>query len=896
MKTVFVILAALLFCSPVFSQSLKPKTDFGSNGKVVTNIANDAKTYNNAVALQADGRILLGGTGLSRMFSNGILDSSFGGNGSAFSTGYPEVNSIAIQPDGKIITTQNGNDGIVVRRTNSNGNIDSTFNATGATAINQPGQILYSRSIILQPDGKVLITGEIDSSGKTKFFVTRLLQNGTPDNSFNGNGKLIIAVTGGNNNATDIALQSSGNIIVTGTGKASDTSLSKLVAIRLFADGTRDFSFNTTGIFQYGSPNITAGEYGRVVKILANDKILLSGGTNAKLLVIKLKSNGNTDSTFNGNGIVITEIGQFNIPSEMHILPGGKILVTGETAYYQTVQGYDYAAFQFDSTGQADNSFNGNGKTSYPLLQNDHCGGSVVLSNGKFIITGFRDTITLTNAVRFNANGSIDNLFGSNGIVYLQTKGTDEYIKKILVQPDNKIIAIGYRYAGEINKGTTAFIRYNANGTIDSSFGTNGIFLYDDPGVNIHSAILQNDGKIVVSVLKYSFYPDYYKYIGAFRLNTNGTMDYNFAPATNGLFLMEDVITEGYGNNIVQQPDGKILLTGNFDDPDEPIVLIRLNVNGTADNSFGINGMLVMDADTTINYVGSIVLQPDGKILLAGDKVYQDSLAKFFVMRFLANGTVDNSFGNNGLATNPVLPLSYTYLASMELQPGGKIIIGGSLYDANYTTGNVALARFNPDGSGDSLFNMTGSALYANTSGDYVDHECNAIAIDQDSSIYLTGLVYDTGYYRQKQFIIRVKSNGLQDSTLSSDGTGWLFSNYKGRFTYANDIKISNDSTILTGEGIMSDKEDIDFAVSAYKKINGRLYTFTGNGNWNNAANWSYGIVPPSTLPAGSVITINPIVNGSCTLSGVQHIVTGASLNVKTGAKLIIQNGLIISN
>ncbi len=889
------------FYSPGFTQSLKIKSGFGNNGRVITNLGNDGATNNWAAAFQADGKILLGGTGLLRIFSNGDIDSSFGTNGFANIVGSnSDVAAIAIQSDGKILAALNygsSTGGLECIRFNINGTIDSTYHGTGRAPISVSGMNIYARRMSIQQDGKLVIAGFTDSVSRNNIFITRLQTNGLPDNSFNVNGKKIIYLTAGNNYAGSVAFQSDGKIIITGSAKNTDTSSSKLFAIRLFPDGSNDMSFNSTGIYEYKSPAASGGEYGEIISVLPDNKILITGGTNAKLLVTKLQANGVIDNSFNGNGMVITQIGEFNSPSAMHMLAAGKILVTGVSAYYANPNSYDFAAYQFLDNGTPDLGFNGTGTTYLPMPENEHCGGSVVLNNGKIVLTGFRDSLSLIHLARLNPTGSADNSFGSNGIKYLLAKGTDDEIEKLVILPDGKIVVLGDKINSQLNQSRVTIARYKTDGGLDSSFGTNGIFFHPDISLTPNSIALQADGKLLVTVSKGGYYPNFLFSSGVFRLNMNGTIDIGFASTTGNLYLADSVTGSYHKNNIVLQPDGKMILAGNHQEqPDEQLMLVRLNSDGTPDISFGINGIQKIPPDSTVNYFGAITLQNDGKIVIAGSKVYQDSLSKFFVLRLLNDGNPDNSFGIGGMSTDIFPATFYADLCSVYSRPDGKIVLAGSVYATGVATGAAAIARLDATGNFDNSFNNSGIAYYPYPDSTIFDHTANAMVVNSDSSFYITGTVTHANN-TSDNYIIRVKYYGDQDSSLSSDGTGWYILRRNSPFASSNDIKNYGDSSIITGGNNYNINEHRDFELNAFTKINtGRLYTFNGNGSWTNPGNWSYGMIPPGTLPAGNVILIYPSPGSDCILNINQHISSGSSMTVRTGAKLVIQGGLFITN
>lgn len=227
-------------------------------------------------------------------------------------------------------------------------------------------------------------------------------------------------------------------------------------------------------------------------------------------------------------------------------------------------------------------------------------------------------------------------------------------------------------------------------GTLDFSFGNEGVVTsVISEGINMATTItVQPDGKIITAGHT-GFSPDYD--IAVVRYNEDGSNDNTFG--TNGMVVLSPTTTSDYPLDITLQPDGKILIggyiwTGSSND----ILLIRLNVDGTPDNTFGTNGIVITDLGDDGEVAEAIALQDDGKIILAG---YNND--RFLLLRYDTNGTLDDTFGTGGMATADV-GIGMCFGQDMVVQDDGRILIGGMAFDAmaNYVFG---VARFDTDGT-----------------------------------------------------------------------------------------------------------------------------------------------------------------------------------------------------
>ncbi|MEH2210726.1 putative Ig domain-containing protein [Nostoc sp.] len=354
-----------------------------------------------------------------------------------------------------------------------------------------------------------------------------------------------------------------------------------------------------------------------------------------------------------------------------------------------------------------DPSFDSDGKVTTDIGTNTMDTGRsiVVQDDGKIVVAGVSNSNFAV--VRYNSNGSLDSTFGTTGKVTTDFASTD-IAYSIALQDDGKILVAG------VSSSNFAVVRYNSNGSLDSTFGTAGKVTTDLGSTDIaYSIALQDDGKILVAGKRNNDF-------AVVRYNSNGNLDTSFGTAGK---IITNLGTIDIAYSIALQGDGKILVAGvssgsNF-------AVVRYNSNGSLDTSFGGTGKVITDIGTnTTDTAYSVSVQADGKILLAGV-----SSSNFAVVRYDSNGSLDTSFGGTGKVITNLGGTDIAY--SVSVQANGKIIVGGS------SNSNFALVRYNSNGSLDTNFNTTGiitTDIGTNTTD-------NAYALTQhDGTIIVAGV------------------------------------------------------------------------------------------------------------------------------------------------------------
>ncbi|MDQ3473914.1 MAG: DUF4214 domain-containing protein [Acidobacteriota bacterium] len=389
---------------------------------------------------------------------------------------------------------------------------------------------------------------------------------------------------------------------------------------------------------------------------------------------------GDLDPSFGNGGIVISPFTPLSDKiTSIQVQPDGKIIVSGYS-YDRDFDGDEVAVSGFiaryNSSGTLDASFGSNGKI---IIGNyyEYVGGKTILQpDGKIVSIGQRVTLNSAGTLivatdftvfRYNANGTPDDSFGTGGKVFTSIQ-PHNYAYDVVLQPDGKIVLMGDVYDSTKQGGKFGIVRYNADGSLDNSFGTGGKVVTD---TFFSWMLLRPDGKIVLG-----------GGLGLVRYNPDGSLDSGFG--TNGKVIRE---LPSSGIHSVLQPDGKIVVTNYGNE------ITRFNENGSVDTSFADNGIFRTESVYFVNNPNSIALQPDGKIIAFGSARIGASGSGFAALRLNPNGSPDTSFGTNGRLITPVGTKGVSYGLAVALQPDGKIL-GGGVTDASDGISDAAIVRY----------------------------------------------------------------------------------------------------------------------------------------------------------------------------------------------------------
>jgi len=370
------------------------------------------------------------------------------------------------------------------------------------------------------------------------------------------------------------------------------------------------------------------------------------------------------------------------------------------------------------------------------------------------------------------ADGDLDPTFGVGGKVMTDFNHSTDWANAVAIQPDGKFVVVGTTYKqNDFSDEDFAVARYNTDGTLDSSFGSGGKVHTDFPGLAAvpSSVLLQPDAKILVVGGAYPLFT-FLGNIEMVRYNSNGNLDRSFGD--NG--IVTTVLDAGsYANAVVQQSDGKIIVAGTLfvdvvigDQSDTDFVLVRYNRNGSLDTTFGNGGVVSTDFFGREDDAFSVLLQPDGKIVAVGSANDPASYYDFAAVRYLNNGTIDETFGNSGTVTTDFGDQNFDRARSAVLLPNGKIIAAGFAISQGGGVQNFAVARYTKDGVLDNGFSNDGKQQIT---FDNCCQSANQVLLQPDGKIITVG--YANTEDSDSDFLLaRLNPNGSLDSTFGVAG------------------------------------------------------------------------------------------------------------------------------
>ena len=381
--------------------------------------------------------------------------------------------------------------------------------------------------------------------------------------------------------------------------------------------------------------------------------------------------------------------------------------------------------------GTLDPSFNISGTVTTTFVSGQDAGRSIAIQpDGKIIVAGSTYTsgtfYTYDFAIcRYETDGTLDQSFGSNGKVTTDFYGYDEEAKCLAIQDDGKILVAGYSYDFPNASIDFAMVRYLTNGNIDSSFGLNGkVLTFFDGDAMANSIVIQTDGKIILAGMSRYLLGD--QDFGMVRYKSDGSIDSTF-----GLYgITRTDFTSGSEDNayaMALQSDGKIVLAGETrlsPSPDFNFAIVRYETDGDPDASFGNSGKVIANFGQNKDEIFAVAIQEDQKIIVTG-KTGSDFSNDFGMIRYNTNGTPDPSFGFSGRVNSP----GKGTMRSILIQPDSNIVVAGEL-NSNFT-----LYRYHFNGTIDSTFGTFGQVLTSITGSD-VGH---SIALQDDGKLVLAG-------------------------------------------------------------------------------------------------------------------------------------------------------------
>lgn len=405
-----------------------------------------------------------------------------------------------------------------------------------------------------------------------------------------------------------------------------------------------------------------------------------------KLLFLLCLSAGTTtlhaqtpDTSFGMYGLATTSFyGSNEAFNSLALQPDGKIIAAGFAK--NTAGKQESVLARFDTSGGPDLSFNSTGKVMIPATVDEGIRKVVLQANGKILTAGTRQ-LSATDwslvLMRFLPNGAPDNNFGTAGVVTLSMSGKRIRATNLAVQSDGKIVVAGSQLYDKF-----VIARFDSTGLPDAGFGNNGVVMSCyDAAETISSEGgglgIQPDGKILICGAAWTSVPQ----VGVARYNANGTIDNSFG--TNGRLMLTSpngiVAPEMWGGEeLVILPGGSIVMSVVLSTPStahQPC-LVRITASGVVDNSFGLAGYARGSYSAFYEVAPSLLVQPNGKLLAAGYVQGSSTGDSLVVLQFEANGMPTAGFGTNGRLSYKLITTGQ-HGTGLALQSNGKILLSG---------------------------------------------------------------------------------------------------------------------------------------------------------------------------------------------------------------------------
>ncbi len=448
-------------------------------------------------------------------------------------------------------------------------------------------------------------------------------------------------------------------------------------------------TLETTAIFN--SPVIQLSRWSRLLWVLI---IMLA----AQQLIFAAP--GDLDPTFGSGGKVLTNLGASAVTGRgMVIQSDGKIVVAGATDLNNP--GSDFVVVRYNADGTLDATFDGDGKVTTDFnSRSDAAFAAAIQTDGRIVVVGVSGTNSTDRdfaVARYNADGSLDSSFDGDGRAVTDFGNLSDEAFSVAIAPTGKIVVAGTTSS---RNGDFAVARYLADGSLDPAFGSGGLVTSDafctgncsntiDRGRGV---AIYPDGRIAVAGDARSVSSDTVRFAAARYLDT-GEPDTSFGAFGRATLNISGCCGSGaMATAMALQPDGKIVVVGGYanfaNQPLKGLAVNRFNTNGFFDSSFSDSNITISDPATNNYQLNSVTLQPDGKIVVAGNFG-----AGFLVARYSANGLRDAFFGNNGIAITDMNPAASSGGAfAVGMQADGKIVAAG--HQQSSAGGEIAVARY----------------------------------------------------------------------------------------------------------------------------------------------------------------------------------------------------------
>lgn len=766
--------------------AIVPDTAFGNAGIVLPYFPNraspDAFGTGRVIAVQSDGRILVAGHTtrgadtdmvVVRYLANGALDTSYGTQGIAViakAESNDSASRLLLLSDGRLLvagtTTGSGGQNMLLYRLLVTGAIDGSFGTSGSLEIDFDGQDDAAYGLTLDGSGRIIIVGSATMGVTLDLAAARCTADGVLDLTLGGSGKVTTAVSTSYEEGRDVIVQPDGDIVVAGFAYAQSSD--DFLVVRFLDNGALDEEFGAgTGIVR---TRITSAEDRCQSVILQPDgKIVAAGWTtagNRNFAAVRYLNDGSLDTTFGVSGIARTPVGLGDdLAYVLQRQSDGKLLLAGTAANTNE----QFAVIRYTSAGVLDTSFGSAGKALFTLPDREGAGQAMAMqTDGKVLLGGTASSGSISDMalLRLSTAGALDTAFNGTGrvITDLGQLPPISTARVVEVQPDGRILIAGGTLESDSFK--MMVMRFLSSGQLDNSFGDQGR-VYLSFGIEndfAYCMAVQSDGRIIVGGYTTQ---DGTTHFALARLLSNGVMDSDFGTEGTVTTQLGTLDSEMYA--LALQADGKILAVGYAWNalavPNRDFAIVRYLPNGTLDNTFGGlgNGVLIQatTAAASEDYATGVTIQNDGKIIVAGTRYPTVGASSFAIMRLTTAGVLDSSFGTGGRQTT-TSSTNNLQAQTLLLQADGKPVLTGQVTVAGDR--EFFCARYLNNGVLDTSFGTSGRAIIS--MGSSSDTALDAV-LDSSGRVIMVGYSVTSS----AQFaLLRLTTSGVADNTFDNDG------------------------------------------------------------------------------------------------------------------------------
>lgn len=435
-------------------------------------------------------------------------------------------------------------------------------------------------------------------------------------------------------------------------------------------------------------------------------------------VAVQASAPGTLDPSFGGgDGVVLTGFNPVDASAQAVLQqPDGKLVVAGwvSATNPSTDEKRMMVARYHSSNGTLDTTFSGDGVMQISYDDGIRAQALARQSDGKLLVAGWTRHVGSNDklaVVRINANGTLDALFGSNGISTADAGPTNARAFAVAARSDGSIWVAGYSSQAGTNGDDFMLVRFKSNGALDTGFGSGGGILTDiGRGTDRAYALLkQADGKTVLmgeSAVLVNNVP-VGRHFGVLRFNSDGSLDKSFSgdgKQTTAFRSSDDAVAR----TGIQQKDGRLVVVGSSaatSGGDRDIAIVRYLSTGALDSNFGNNGKVLTDIDGDDDVATGVIQQYDGKLLVAANSSDGSSV----LVRYNQNGSLDNTFGVGGKLVT-ALAGSLVLNGMVEQADGQVVAVGASFASGNYV---LAVLRYLfDDDDGDGVIDTADNCQY----------------------------------------------------------------------------------------------------------------------------------------------------------------------------------------